>query len=111
MNDPLSDLRGFHRRVLQMTRITQDNNSGGRPLSDPAAAERLSLRMTKIDRFDSRGDIREHLTRDSGRSTICGLKIGFAQSQRPCGNRPCRRCEKIAAQLSEVAPSRVEETK
>jgi hypothetical protein len=62
--------------------------------------------MTKIDRYDSRGDIREHLTRD-GRRTICGLSIGFLQSQPPCGNRSCKRCEKIAArcQIEALAAS------
>lgn len=48
--------------------------------------------MTKIDRIDDRGDIREHWTRD-GRRTICGIAIG--QRQPPCGNAPCKRCEKI----------------
>ena len=69
-------------------------------LSDLAAAERPSYQMTKIDRIDSRGDIREHFTRD-GRRTICGLWIDVSQT--PCGNRPCKRCEKNVARLSETA--------
>ena len=68
-------------------------------LSDLAAAARPSYQMTKIDRIDNRGDIREHLTRD-GRLTICGLAIEM--SQPPCGNRSCKRCEKIIARLSET---------
>ncbi|MCJ7597367.1 MAG: hypothetical protein MUO41_01820, partial [Methyloceanibacter sp.] len=63
------------------------------PLSDPTVSVRLVHQMTKIDRIDDRGDIREHLTRDD-RRTICGIEIG--QRQPPCGNRPCKRCEKIA---------------
>jgi hypothetical protein len=50
--------------------------------------------MTKIDRIDDHGDIRQHWTRD-GRRTICGVEIGYRQP--PCGNRPCKRCEKIVA--------------
>ena len=68
--------------------------------SDLAAAERPLYQMTKIDRIDNRGDIREHLTRD-GRLTICGIEIDMWQV--PCGNAPCRRCEKIVARLSETA--------
>jgi len=63
--------------------------------------------MTKIDRIDDRGNIREHLTRDQ-RRTICGIEIGYRQD--PCGNATCRRCEKIAARLSEVVASGVKET-
>ena len=55
---------------------------------------------TKIDRIDDRGDIREHLTRD-GRRTICGIEIGMRQP--PCGNRSCKRCEKIAARCQIAA--------
>jgi hypothetical protein len=57
--------------------------------------------MTKVDRIDDRGNIREHLTRD-GHRTICGIEIG--QRQLPCGNATCRRCEKIAARC-QIAPS------
>lgn len=89
---------------------TLSRKDHGRQLSDPAGAARLADQMTKIDRYDNRGDIREHVTRD-GRRTICGLSIGFAQSQPPCGNRPCKRCEKIAAQLSENPAHNVMETR
>lgn len=54
----------------------------------------------KVDRIDTKGNIREHLTRD-GHRTICGVKIG--QRQTPCGNAPCTRCEKIAAHC-QIAP-------
>jgi len=54
-------------------------------------------RMTKIDRIDDRGDIREHLTRD-GRHTICGIEIGMWQPA--CGNRLCKRC--TATQFAEA---------
>ncbi len=64
--------------------------------------------MTKIDRIDDRGNIREHFTRDGVR-TICGIEIGYRQA--PCGNGPCRRCGKIAARLSEVAECGVGEMK
>ena len=60
--------------------------------SDPSTPARPPD-VTRIDRIDDRGDIREHLTRDGVR-TICGVEIGMRQS--PCGNRACRRCEKIA---------------
>lgn len=71
-------------------------------LSDLEAAERPSYQMTgttKIDRIDCRGDIREHRTHD-GKRTICGLAIDMRQP--PCGNRSCKRCEKIIARLSET---------
>jgi hypothetical protein len=58
--------------------------------------------MTKIDRIDERGNIRAHLTSD-GRRTICGIEIGLRQS--PCGNRPCKRCEKIATRCQNAAAS------
>jgi len=62
---------------------------------------------TKIDRIDSRGNICEHQTIDA-RRTLCGIEIGLRQA--PCGNRPCRRCEKIVvAQLSDTAVCCVEE--
>lgn len=59
--------------------------------------------MKKIDRYDGRGDIREHLTRD-GQRTICGITIGGGW-QSPCGNRPCKRCEKIATYRQIATPS------
>jgi len=69
-------------------------------LSDPTGPGRPVPRMTKIDRIDDRGDIREHLTRD-GLRTICGIEIG--QRQPACGNRLCKRCEKIAARCQITA--------
>jgi hypothetical protein len=57
--------------------------------------------MTKIDRINDRGDICEHWTRDE-RRTICGVEIG--RRQPPCGNHPCRRCEKIVARC-QISPS------
>ena len=74
-----------------MQKITQPDDG---PASDPANLVRPTQQMTKIDRIDDRGDIREHQTRD-GHRTICGIEIGMRQP--PCGNRPCKRCEKIAA--------------
>lgn len=77
--------------------------TGGRT-SDPMAPVRLvhqMAQMTKIDRIDDRGDIREHWTLD-GHRTICGIAIGIRQPA--CGNRPCKRCEKIAARCQK-APS------
>lgn len=61
---------------------------------------------TKVDRIDSRGDICEHQTIDAHR-TLCGIEIG--QRQAPCGNRPCKRCEKVVARLSETQASSVDE--
>ena len=69
-------------------------------LSDPAIPVRLVTQMTKVDRIDDRGNIREHLTRD-GQRTICGIEIG--QRQPPCGNATCRRCEKIAVRCQIAA--------
>lgn len=82
-----------------MTRITEIGLDDGPP-SDPAGPARLVHvpPMTKVDRIDDRGNIREHFTRD-GLRTICGVEIG--RRQPPCGNRPCKRCEKIAARLSD----------
>jgi len=71
--------------------------------SDPRRPERLVLQMgqiTKVDRIDDRGNIREHFTRDE-KSTICGIEIGMRQT--PCGNTPCMRCKKIFDRLSETA--------
>ncbi len=48
--------------------------------------------MQAIDRIDSRGNIREHLTID-GQKTVCGLDIDV--SQRACGNGLCGRCARI----------------
>ncbi len=70
------------------------------PVSDPTALVRLGPQMTKVDRIDDKGNIREHLTRD-GQRTICGIEIG--QRQTPCGNATCRRCEKIAARCQITA--------
>lgn len=70
-------------------------------LSDPPAPVRLVHQMTKVDRIDDSGNIREHLTRD-GRGTICGIAIG--QRQAPCGNATCRCCEKIAVRC-QIEPS------
>lgn len=81
-----------------MTKTAQKEDH---PLSDSDNAERLFQEMTKIDRIDDKGDIREHFTRD-GRRTICGIEIGYRQP--PCGNRPCKRCEKIAARC-QIAPT------
>lgn len=81
--------------MTNIAEIRLDNED--RALSDPTDPVRPVPRMpqmTKIDRIDDRGDIREHFTRD-GRRTICGIEIGGRQP--PCGNRPCKRCEKIAA--------------
>lgn len=79
-----------------MTKTVPSSNPplDGASLSDPAPPVRLVHQMTKVDRIDNRGNIREHLTRD-GRRTICGIAIG--QRQLPCGNATCGRCEKIAA--------------
>ncbi len=86
---------------MTRTEINQIDDEGSE-LSDSGCPVRPIDRMTKIDRIDNKGDIREHLTRD-GRRTICGLSIsGFARTQPPCGNRSCKRCEKIAARLSEI---------
>jgi hypothetical protein len=72
---------------------------------------------TKVDRIDSHGDICEHQTIDAHR-TLCGIEIG--QRQSPCGNRPCKRCEKalvagrrkeIVVRLSETPASNVDEMK
>ena len=76
-----------------MLEIDQTDDGAGRA-SDPTDLVRPVHQMTKIDRIDDRGDIREHFTRD-GHHTICGIEIGMRQPA--CGNRPCKRCEKIAA--------------
>lgn len=69
-------------------------------LSEPAHPMRLVPQMTKVDRIDNSGNIREHLTRD-GRHTICGIEIG--QRQSPGGNATCRPCEKIAGRCQIAA--------
>ena len=71
----------------------------GQP-SDPELAVRLLKQMTKIDRIDRRGNIREHITQD-GQDTLCGIEIGYRQTA--CGNAPCLRCKKIFDRLSETA--------
>jgi hypothetical protein len=76
--------------------ISRTADENGACLSDPPAPVRLVNQMTKVDRIDNRGDIREHLTRDGSR-TLCGLTLGRGYTQNACGNRECRRCEKIAA--------------
>lgn len=50
--------------------------------------------MTRIDRIDNRGDIREHVVSSvrPGR-TLCGLPI--LHSQEPAGNRECRCCARL----------------
>ena len=71
--------------------------------SDPTGQVRPVYQMTeltKIDRIDDKGDIREHWTRD-GRRTICGVAIW--NKQPAYGNRPCRRCAKIATRC-QIAP-------
>lgn len=75
-----------------MTKTAQPSNPG-KHLSDPTAPVSPVHQMTKIDRIDDRGDIREHWTHD-GHRTICGIEIGMKQPA--CGNRPCKRCKKIA---------------
>lgn len=51
--------------------------------------------VTKIDRIDNKGFIREHLTRD-GERTICGLDLHPMMVQRACGNGLCKRCAMLA---------------
>jgi len=77
-----------------------DTASGGP--SDTTPSERPFGQMTKIDRIDGHGDICEHWTRD-GRRTLCGVKIG--ERQPPCGNRSCKRCEKIVARYQRSPPA------
>jgi hypothetical protein len=86
------------------TKIDQEHDESGVLPSDPTGSVRpvhQMSQMTRVDRIDDRGDIREHLTRD-GRRTICGIEIG--QRQAPCGNRPCKHCEKIAKRC-QIAPT------
>jgi hypothetical protein len=80
-----------------MQKIAQTNS----PPSELADLTTPARQVTTIDRIDDRGDLREHRTRD-GHRTICGIEIGMRQP--PCGNRPCKRCEKIAARCQK-APS------
>lgn len=77
-------------------------------LSDQAPPQRPVAQMMKIDRIDDHGDIREHWT-INGQRTLCGIAIGLRQA--PCGNRPCKRCEKIVVRLSEIAGPCVNEMK
>ena len=74
-------------------------------LSETAVAQR---QLMKIDRIDDRGDIREHWTCD-GHRTLCGIQIGGRQS--PCGNRPCKRCQRVVDRLSETAVCAVDDVK
>jgi hypothetical protein len=66
-------------------------------LSDLGVPDRLVVQMRKIDRIDTRGNIREHWTLDD-RATLCGLSIGLRQ--KPCENSPCLRCQKIVLAAS-----------
>ena len=84
-----------------MRKIDRTDGSETGRTSDPTGPARPVHQMTKIDRIDDRGDIREHWTRDGVR-TICGIEIGMRQL--PCGNRACKRCEKIAEHCQK-APS------
>lgn len=55
-----------------------------------------NVRDGRIDRIDGAGNIREHRVRvDDARRTVCGLEVH--DSQAPCGNRKCQRCEQLAA--------------
>ena len=93
----LSDPPITERHVLE---IGQAGDEIDWQLSDPVRLARPIQQMTKIDRIDDKGNIREHLTRD-GSHTICGIEIG--QRQAPYGNATCKRCEKIAARC-QIAP-------
>ena len=56
--------------------------------------------MNRIDRItnDRRGDITEHLLRDTDPSkTLCGLAIEPMLTQPACGNKRCKRCLALAA--------------
>ena len=85
--------------MLEISQVGDENDG---LLSDPGRPVRPVQQMTKIDRIDDRGDIREHLTRDD-RRTICGIEIGMRQPA--CGNRPCKRCEKIAERCQNAPPA------
>jgi len=60
------------------------------------------LFVKRIDRIDTRGDIREHLTSDN-RTTICGLSIDLSQDA--AGNGLCKRCARIFAARCQNAPA------
>ena len=47
----------------------------------------------KIDLIDSKGNLREHLLRESGR-TLCGRSV--QQAQPAVGNAPCKVCRRLA---------------
>ncbi len=85
-----------------MPEIGQTDDGATRRTSDPTALVRPVHQMTKIDRIDDRGDIREHWTRN-GHRTICGIEIGMRQTA--CGNRACKRCKKIAERCQNASPT------
>lgn len=58
------------------------------------------MNPTKIDRIDSKANITEHRTTD-GVTTLCGLRLLVTQP--PCGNKPCRRCARIASATASQA--------
>lgn len=58
----------------------------------------------RIDRIDDNGNIREHiLAEDDPARTLCGLVV--YNSQKPIGNRTCKRCEALHRRTSESAPT------
>ena len=50
--------------------------------------------VARIDRVDTKGNLREHLTGD-GERTLCGLLL--RETQKPAGNAVCRRCQQLVA--------------
>ena len=52
-----------------------------------------STTFTVIDVIDQRGDIREHVVREDGSATLCGLSLP-RNTQRALGNRPCGNCKR-----------------
>lgn len=58
--------------------------------------------VTEIDRIDSKGNIRGHLTRD-GEHTICGLDLHPMMVQRASGNGLCKRCAMLSKASHEQA--------
>lgn len=61
-----------------------------------ALAPDMNVRGHRVDRIDSRGNIREHLIERGAESTLCGLVIGASNTQEPLGNGLCKRCERLA---------------
>lgn len=66
------------------------------------------MNRKRIDRIDDNGNIREHiLSSEDDTRTLCGLVVH--NSQRPCGNRTCKRCAALdsrnRAKTSEGAPT------